>query len=252
MSRLLANASGAIDVLARHGPLTVGQLASALAIPRSSAYRLADGLCADDLAETGPDGRLTLTRRWLHLSDAARNGMSEWAGARPILEWLAAETEETAFLTVPGAAEAVCIDWAPGRGVTILALKPGRSLPLHAGAAGRVVLAHSPERDVEAYLARCPLPAFTGTTLTTAAELRADIALTRGRGFAVSDEDVTVGIRSIGAPILSADGSLAGAVSIGGLAGESRESHARLVDAVLAAARRLEGRDGISSRPTKG
>lgn len=247
MSRLLANAAEAIDVLARRGPQTVGQLAVALAIPRSSAYRLADGLCADALAETTADGRLTLTRRWLHLSDAARSAMSEWSLARAILERLAVETEETAFLTVPGAGEAVCIDWAPGRGVTILALKPGRSLPLHAGAAGRVVLAHSPERDVEAYLARCPLPSFTDRTLTTADALREDMARTRAQGYAVSDEDVTVGIRSIGAPILRPDGTLAGAVSIGGLAGESRGRHPRLVDAVVTAAARLAASDPVPS-----
>lgn len=243
MSRLLANAAEAIDVLARTGPRTVGQLARALAIPRSSAYRLVDGLCADLLAETTSDGRVTLTRRWLHLSDAARSGMTEWSHARRILEDLAGATDETAFLTVPTAGEAVCIDWAPGRGVTILALKPGRSLPLHAGAAGRVVLAHAAEREVEAYLSRFPLPAFTERTLTTPAELRADIARTRAQGYAVSDEDVTVGIRSIGAPILRSDGSLAGAVSIGGLAGESRGHHPRLVEAVLAAAARLAAFD---------
>ena len=74
----------------------------------------------------------------------------------------------------------MCIDWAQGQAINVLLLKPGRSLPLFAGAEGRVALAFGLE-DVDAYLAQAPFPAFNSRTLTTAAKLRRDIAATRSR-----------------------------------------------------------------------
>ena len=128
--------------------------------------------------------------------------MSEWQLARPILDGLAASTGQTVFLCVPrgregGGQEAVCIDCAQGQAFNVLLLKPGRALPLYAGAEGRVTLAYG-VADVEQYLAGAPFTAYNARTLITAEELRSDIAETRDRGFSISDEDVTDGIGALG------------------------------------------------------
>lgn len=214
--RLLANTLEVVNALAERGPLTPAEIAEAVGIPRSSVYRLVEGLREIGLAENRGDGPVALSKRWLHLSGMARAGLSEWDGADRILADVAEATGQTAFLTVPRGDEAVCVDWAQAGGIGLLVLKPGRSLPLHAGAGGRVILALG-NGDREAFLQRAPLPAFTAKTLTTRAQLEQDMALTREKGFVLSDEDVTPGIGATGVPIVGADGELRGCLSIGGL-----------------------------------
>ena len=158
------------------------EIAEYVDTPRSSVYRLGDALRDAAMIEQVPDAHLRLSLRWLRLADAARAGMSEWDGARTVLDELAGATRQTVFLTVPRANEAICIDWARGEAINVLLLKPGRALPLYAGAAGRVTLAFGRD-DPTAYLAKAPFEAYTDRTLTTAAKLRKDVILDQDPGL---------------------------------------------------------------------
>jgi len=235
---LLTKTQRLVEVLLERGPMTPAEIGEAVGVPRPTAYRLVSGLNAIELTQTLPDGTVDLNLRWLHLADAAYDSMTEWAGARAALAALSAETEQTAFLCVPRADEAVCIDWSQGRAIGVLILRPGLSLPLHAGAAGRIMLAYLP--DVAGYLAAAPHEVFTPWTLTDAAALQEDIEQTRNRGYAVSHEDVTVGIGALGMPVFDARGVLRGAVSLGGLIAEIREHEREFAAAIRATVRKLE------------
>ena len=217
--KLLANARDVIELLSERGTSSPAEIAEELGLPRSSVYRLIDGLAAVDLVSIGDDGQAQLHLKWLHLADAARSAMSEWSSARPALEQLAAETGQTAFLSIPSGHEAVCVDWSPGRGIGVLVLRPGGSLPLYVGGAGRTVLAFG-TKDVEQALARIKRPRLTPWTKTTTKELLADVELSRKQGFVHSDQDVTAGIGAIAVPVYGARGTLTGALSVAGLASE--------------------------------
>jgi IclR family acetate operon transcriptional repressor len=226
---VLQKSSDLIALLAVRGPLTPAEIAEEIGMPRSSVYRLAEALSQVKMTETLPDSRVRVSLRWLHLADAARAAMAEWAGARSVLDKLARDTGQTTFLSVQRGDEAVCIDWSQGRGINVLIFKPGRALPLYAGAAGRVTLAFRDE-DPAAYLARAPFQAFTRRTLQTANQLRRDIDSIRARGFSISDEDVTVGIGALGVPVFGAGDIMRGALSLAGLAEDIRTSRFELVD----------------------
>lgn len=234
---ILQRSSRLVQLLAERGPMSTADAAEQVGMPRPSLYRLADALTQARLLETTPDGRLRVSLHWLRLADATREGMTEWAGARDVLDDLATVTGQTVYLSLPRADRAVCIDWSRGRGVSVLALKPGRTLPLYAGAAGRVTLAFRPE-PLEEYLEDAPFPPFTEHTLTSADELRADVAATQGRGYSVSDEDVTRGIGALGVPLIR-DGTLKGALSLGGLADEFRANRPSFTAALRSAASQL-------------
>jgi DNA-binding IclR family transcriptional regulator len=220
-NRVLANAASVIALLAEQGPTAPADIADAIGIARPTVYRLVDGLVAVELAEVLPDSRVKLSMRWLRIADAVVPAMPEWRGAQTILDSVADKTSQTAYLTVPRATGAVCIAWAQARGIDLLVLKPGRSLPFHAGAAGRATLANSRREIIEAALARAPFPPLTTHTITTEEQLRADIAQSVADGYTVSDEDVTIGIGAVGVPIL-VDGTLVGCVSVGGLIADIR------------------------------
>jgi DNA-binding IclR family transcriptional regulator len=231
---ILQKASDVIELLADRGPLTPGDIAESIGMPRPSVYRLVEALNQSRLTVTTPDSRIKISERWLRLADASRSAMHEWEPARATLDLLCRETGQTTFLTVPRGDHAVCVDWAQGRGINVLILKPGRSLPLYAGAAGRATLAFR-KHDVAPYLQRAPFPALTRRTLTTAPQLRRDIKLTRDRGYSVSDEDVTDGIAALGVPLSDRGGELRGALSLGGLAEDIRGNQADFAARLTAA-----------------
>jgi DNA-binding IclR family transcriptional regulator len=232
---ILQRSSNLIQLLAERGPLSTAAVAEQIGLPRPSVYRLADALMQARLVEATPGGKLRVSLRWLKLSDAAREGMREWSRARLVLDGLASRTGQTVYLTVPQAECVICIDWSPGRAISVLALKPGRTLPLYAGAAGRVTLAYRPE-PLDDYLQAAPFPPLTDHTLCSAEELRADVEATISRGYSVSDEDVTPGIGALGAPLVDRDGLFRGAVSIAGLAEDLRVRRGELSAELIASA----------------
>ena len=243
---ILQKSSDLISLLAVRGPLTPAEIAEEIGMPRSSVYRFAEALGQVQMTETLADSRVKVSLRWLRLADAARAAMVEWAGARPVLDELARDTGQTTFLSVPRGDEVVCIDWSQGRGISVLILKPGRALPLYAGAAGRVTLAFRDE-DPAAYLAQAPFPAFTRRTLRTGKQLQDDIDAIRARGFSISDEDVTDGIGALGVPLFGAGGRLRGALSLAGLAEDLRTSQIELVEHLRASAAVLT--DALETSP---
>jgi DNA-binding IclR family transcriptional regulator len=241
-TRVLANADAVISLLAEQGPTSPADIAEATGVARSSVYRLVEGLAAVGWTDILQDSRVQLSMRWLRLADAVAPAMPEWAGAQAVLGSVAEATSQTAFLTVRRTTGAVCIAWAQGRGIDLLELKPGRVLPFHAGAAGRTILAHSPD-IIDAVLAQAPRPRLTEKTLHTEQQLREDITRSLADGFTVSDEDVTIGIGAIGVPII-ARGSLVGCLSVGGLSADIRSGTPGIVTVLTATAHELAAGHG--------
>jgi IclR family transcriptional regulator, acetate operon repressor len=236
--RVLANTIEVVNLLAERGPLTPSEISDAVGIPRSSVYRLAEGLREIGLVESRDDSPVELSKRWLVLADMALAGLREWAGANKILSEVAEATGQTAYLTVPRGEEAVCIDWAQGAGIGLLILKPGLSLPLHAGAAGRVILAFG-EKDRQDYLRQSTFPEFTLKTLTTREQLEKDMDSSKSKGFVHSDEDVTLGIGAIGVPIFGDDGEFRGCLSCAGFAADVAAESMEYVQVLREAAGRF-------------
>lgn len=239
--RVLANSMAVIEALAERGDLSPAEIAEATGLPRPSVYRFVDGLRAIDLVSITPEHRTRLGVRWLHLADAARAAMTEWSRARTVLDDLAEETEQTIFLTVPRGDEAVCIDWAPGRGLGVLTLAPGRTLPFYAGAAGRMLLAHSGR--LEEYLADGPpRRPLTPYTLIEAEALRIDVARTLARGSTLSLDDATVGIGALALPVRDPGGAVHGCLSLAGRSADFRSREDEFLRAGRSAVEALEDR----------
>lgn len=247
LNRTLMNAQIVIDALAAHGAMTPAELALHTPVARSSIYRLIEGLVAVGLVETLPDSRVQLTHRWLHLADAVVPSMREWDGASTVLDGLAEETNQTAYLSVLRGDHAVCINWAQGRGIDLLILKPGHTLPLYAGGAGRNILAHTPAL-IDQVLGNADLLAFTAHTLVDADDLRADIATTLQTGYTLSHEDVTVGIGAIGTAVTQ-DGRYLGCLSVAGLIHDITADQDELIARLRLAASQLAEPGSTTEKP---
>ncbi|MGN7212778.1 IclR family transcriptional regulator [Brachybacterium paraconglomeratum] len=235
--RIFDNVTATIELLARRGTLPLNTVAEELAIPRANVQRIVGGLVEAEMATIDADGSAQLSTRWLHLAESSRRQRMEWSTAHEALLDLSRSTGHSAYLIVPEEDHGLCIDWAPGHGIGVLELRPGGRLPLHAGAGGLAILAFGTQ-DVERYLERAPFPPLTSATLTEADDLRAMVDDIRARGYSISDEDVTVGVYSLGVPVLR-DGNFVGALSLGGLKRRMLERPDALVNELLRAAHAL-------------
>lgn len=233
--RLLGNARRLLDTIAEEGPLTTARLAESLEMPRSTVFRLAEGLAAVDLVTIRPNGAVELASRWLSMADVACEARTEWRPARRLLRELGHTTGCTAVLCVYQNGMPMCLDWVPGRINEVLQAKPGRQLPLHAGAEGRAILSALADDELDQVLSTAPFEAFTPATMITAEELRGDVARSRRQGFTISLDDALLGIGSIAVPVRDRARGQLGSIAVSSLSEEilrrSEELGRTLVDA---------------------
>lgn len=216
--QILAKASAALDYVAKAGEVTAAQMAAALGEPRSSVYRLLSGLSDAGLVEPGTTrGTFRLGMRLFELGSRVAQRFDERQLALPVMERIHHVTEQTVFLCVRRDERAVCIERLNGKHVQTLELALGGSLPLHVGAGPQVLLAFASEQAREGYLGRTPLRRYTECTTVSPRRLRLALTEIRRQGFAVSDEDVTVGIAAVGAPIFDYTGQVRASLSISGV-----------------------------------
>ena len=217
--RSLAKAVLLLEALAGEQEATPRRLLELLDEPRTTVYRLLTGLSALDMVEVGSQpGTWRLGWRLLRLGTAVIARLDERQVALPVMERIHRATGETVFLCVRRGDEAVCIERIEGLRVQSLALQLGGSLPLHAGAAPRALLAWEPRDSWDTYLKGVPeLRRYTSRTPVTRDELFAELERTLRDGYAVSDEDVTPGIASLAVPVFDYSGAVRAAISVGGM-----------------------------------
>lgn len=242
---LIRKVSQILGVLA-DGDASAADLADAIGEPRSSVYRILASMRTEGLVDVAAErGQFRLGLRLLSLASSVVTKFDVRTYARPEMERLHELTGETVFVCVPRDDRAVCIERIDGTRVQSLALKLGGSLPLHAGAAPRAILAASGPAEWDAYLDRHEeLQRFTASTPTTRAELIPVLNKAAADGVAISDQDVTVGVAAIGAPLFDYQGRVCGALSISGvresiLGAQAQQWTAELLGAATAVSRGL-------------
>lgn len=136
--------------------------------------------------------------------------------ARPILARLVADTGETASLYIEDEGEIVCLTQVETRHTMRVIARPGGRAKIHSSGSGKAILAHRSARHVDEVIRRHGLAAATEHTITTPHALRRNLEDVRARGFAFDDEEASLGIRCVAAPVFDHSGEVAGAVSISG------------------------------------
>jgi DNA-binding IclR family transcriptional regulator len=132
--------------------------------------------------------------------------------ARPALEELAAATGETALIAIRSGTHALCLDQVESRHGTRMAFRVGQRIPLHAGAASRVLLAYAPPAVLAEVLAH--LDAITPAT-PDADALPRRLATIRATGLVTSRSELVPGAIAIAAPVLQ-DGACVCSIALAG------------------------------------
>ena len=146
-------------------------------------------------------------------------------------------TGESILLCVCSDGEGVCVEGVEPPDTSIrFVTRVGERFPIHAGAAGKVLLAFQPDDVLEEHL-RTPLRRYTENTITDPARLRHELATIRARGYATSHGEVEIGAQSVAAPIRDHGGAVAAEINLIGPAFRlARRRLRKLAPVVVAAA----------------
>jgi IclR family pca regulon transcriptional regulator len=162
------------------------------------------------------DGKFfTLTPRVLRLGTACLATMPLPQLVQPLLDALSEKLGESSSVSILDGAGIVYVARAAQKKVMSIALMPGSRLPAYCTSMGRVLLSAQPPDEVRALLAAAPLPARTAHTLTDPDAIMAELTRTQSRGYALIDQEVEIGLRSIAVPLFNARGAVVAAVNVG-------------------------------------
>ncbi len=229
-------------------------LARRSGLSRSTVHRVLSALAAEGLLDRSPDGARWLPGPELFLMGtvaAARYDVT--AVARDTVRSLASRTEESAFFSVRRGDETVCLVREDGSfPIRSFVLSEGVRFPLGVASAGLAILSFLSPTDIDAYFERNPHLADTYGAAHAESALRARLAETRERGFALNPGLIVQGSHGIGATVFGADGEPMGALSLTGV--EFRFGPDRLATlgrTLLAHAHRLTTQIASARRPAR-
>jgi DNA-binding IclR family transcriptional regulator len=202
-----------LDALAEDSAeLGTNELARRTGLNASTVSRLLATLAAAGLIEHDPgSGRYRLGVRLVQLGNAVLARLDLRAVARPHLDALVETTGETATLSVPGAPDAVTVDFALSPSSVQSVAQIGRPSVAHATATGKVMLAFGGRT-----LPRGPLPAYTRATITDPRKLDEEIARVRMQGWAVAAREREDDLNAVAAPVYGGRGELAAVLGVQG------------------------------------
>ena len=221
--------------------LTLSEVARRTGLTRAAARRFL--LTLAGLGYVRTDGRLfALSPRILELGYAYLSSLSLPEVALPHLERLAAEVRESASVSVLDDTDIVYVARVPTARIMRVTIAIGTRFPAYCTSMGRVLLTGLSPEDLDAYLARADLRRLTSHTTTSPAALRTALDGVRAQGWAMVDQELEEGLRSIAAPIRDRDGRVAAAVNVSSHASRTTPESARrdLLPPLLATAARIE------------
>ena len=195
--------------------LSISQLSKRTGLSRASVRR-----CLYTLTKLGfagaDDGRSFYLRpRVLALGHSYLSSMPLATAAQPILEHLSQILHESCSIALLDGTEIVYLARANVTRIMSIDLGVGTRLPAFCTSIGRVLLANLPPEELESMLSRIELVRYTEKTLTSVEKLRQVMATVRTEGYAIIDQELELGLRSMAVPVRNPTGRVVAAVNVG-------------------------------------
>jgi IclR family pca regulon transcriptional regulator len=206
-----------LAVIRAFGPetpqLTLSEVARATGLTRAAARRFL--LTLAELGYVRADGRVfSLRPRILELGFAYLSGLSLPETAQPHMEELVAKVHESCSVSVLDGEDVVYVARVPTRRIMSVTIAVGTHFPAYATSMGRVLLAGLPPPALERYLATVELEPLTRRTLTSRDQLAALLQTVRSQGYAMVDQELEDGLRSIAMPIHDGNDDVIAAINL--------------------------------------
>ena len=205
-----------LEYIVEHKHVSVTGVATAFGIQKSASYRFLNTFKYMGYVAQSHLSDYVLTNRLQQLGQGIVPRVELRNYAYPHLEALSKKGNQPSNLGF----------W-DGQGIIYLAQKTanralegyavGNRIPAYCSAMGKAILAFLPEDELEAYLKKTPLTAFTAKTVTTVEALREQLETIRQQGFAVMDGEMADYLLGVAAPVFNRQGLPRYAVSLAGI-----------------------------------
>jgi IclR family pca regulon transcriptional regulator len=195
-------------------PQTIAQISQKTGIPRAAVRR-----CLYTLQQLGyvqaELNNFSLRPKVLTLGYSYLSSTPLTVSSQPYLNSISLDLGESCSLAVLEDGEVLYVARSTASRVMSVALNTGSRLPAYCTSLGRVLLAHLPAEELGAYLARTRLQPKTEHTVTSQKRLREILLGVRENGYAIIDEELELGLRSIAVPVRGASGRVVASLNVG-------------------------------------
>ncbi len=195
--------------------MSISQISQRTGIPRAAVRR-----CLYTLEKLGfvsaEDGRnFSMRPRILSLGHAYLASTPLGKAAQPVLHDISKRLNESSSIAILDGDDILYVARASTSRIMSVDLDIGSRLPAVYTSMGRMLLAHLPAAEQEACLKRTRLVQYTQHTLVTLKALCGELAQVRKQGYAIIDQELEIGLRSIAVPITAANGQVEAAINVG-------------------------------------
>ncbi len=206
--------------------LTMAQISHKTGISRAAV-----GRCLNTLKQLGyaeSEGTAwTLKPKVLTLGYSYLSSTALTVSTLPYLNQISRAVNESCSLAVLDEGEILYVARAATSRIMSVALNTGSRLPAYCTSLGRVMLAHMDAEDLDRYFAAVELKAYTDNTIVSETRLRELLLKVREDGYAIVNEELELGLRSIAVPVRGATGSVVAALNVSGQAARIRADQMR-------------------------
>ncbi len=228
-------------------PVSLQELTERTGLPKSSVYVILATLKSLRYVERDEAGMFQLGPKAVQIGAAATQNTNLSQQFHQAARRIVDECGETVQLAILDQTEVIYVAREDGNQPVQLVSNVGRRLPAHATGLGKALLASLPEDYLDALYARRQLSVLTPNTISTLNQLKADLELTRQRGYALDDQESAEGLQCLAAPIYDHTGHAVAAISVSFLAARTNQDHFQcILESVRRAAKNITERMGGS------
>ena len=197
--------------------MTISQLSVKTGLSRAAVRRCLYTLTKLGFAGAEDGSRYGLRPRMLTLSHSYTASSTLSTAAQPILERMSSGLRESfSVATLDGEDIVYIARTTVDRVMVAVDLHIGSRLPAYCTSMGRVLLAYLSPEKLEQYLAKVELIPRTTRTITTVDKLRIALRNVRRTGYALVDQELEVGLRSLAVPVYAPSGRVVATLNLSG------------------------------------
>jgi DNA-binding IclR family transcriptional regulator len=238
-----------LELLAEHGELGVSSVAAHLGTNRAGCHRFLATLRDLGYVEKAETGRYRPTFRMLEMGRKNLDRFEIRHTAHPMMQELSRAFRETVNLGYWDGRAIVHLDKINSTEILRMDSGLGGVAPAYCTALGKAILAFLPEEEVDGYLKTVDFQPLAPNTITSAAKMRSALEKIRRNGFAVDDEELSIGLRCVAAPVFDYTGRSSYAISISGPSHRMTETRiAAMSEMVMAICQGLSEKIGGAAR----
>jgi len=220
-SSKIASVAKAIRILSAFTDqeISLAAIAKATGYPKTTVHGILSTLVDYNLvAHSESSQNYVLGTGLMELAYHAKLSLTLVQIAAPVMNHISRQSNQNVYLTTHSSGRLLYLEACYRDKAYIGYSESGKTLPMHCTASGKAMLAYMTDEQVSAIVERYPLTRRTGNTIADVSLLNRELEETRKRGFAVDDEEETIGVKCVAVPVLQEQGIPVGALSLSGSA----------------------------------